>query len=304
MKVKNVSSSVAIITDMIISGQGLVIYPNQEVLLYDEDTEKSAVLKQYIADNIIQVTGEEEPSAGVGERFVYDDTKKVLTVADNLKIAPTVRWNEAYGYILRIDDGAGVMSGGANQKTYAVGVSVTRPVSKAATLDSNDAIFRGSYSNYAVNDANFIMRGVNVGMNNQSGGTVGMLNHLLGAQNKSGATAGKVVGLTIVPENYGTVSAEFGALVLQLKNEGAVATLEYGMKIENLNNSLATKVTSAILVADSGANNGFVTGLDLNGATLTNEIVFSNGIKVTVTADKVTFTNAAGDKHIDVTLVP
>jgi len=67
MKVKNTSSSVAIITDMVTSGQGLMIFPNQEITLYDEDTEKSAVLKQYIADGIIEVTGYTEPAAGVGK---------------------------------------------------------------------------------------------------------------------------------------------------------------------------------------------------------------------------------------------
>ena len=304
MKVKNISTSIAIITDMVISGQGLVIGPNQEVLLYDEDTEKSAVLKQYIADNIIQVTGDEEPSTGVGERFVYDDTKKYLMLAENLRVSPIVRWDEAYGYILRIDDDEcdGVMTGGANKKTYALSISVTRPSANPATLDSNDATVRAAYSNEALNDTNFIMRGLNLSLSNQSGGRVGMMNHSLGCNNKVGAIAPRVVGLTITPENCGTVATEFGGLNLQLKNEGAVATLEYGLKIENLNNSLATKVTSAILVSKTGANTGFVTGLNLNGVALTNEIVFSNGIKVTVDTDKVIFTNAAGDKDVEISL--
>lgn len=302
MKVKNTSSSVAIITDMVTSGQGLVIGPGQEILLYDEDTEKSSVLKQYITDGIIEVTGDAEPDSGVGERFVYDDTKKYLSLAENLNISPTVRWNEDYGYILRINDTVGVMTGGLNKKTYAIGVSVTRPPTAPATGDSNDATVRAAYSNYAVNDLNFIMRGLNLSLNNQSGGRVGQMNHALGCQNKSGATAPVVVGLTITPENYGTVATEFGGLKLQLKNEGAVATLEYGLKIENLNNSLATKVTSAILVAKAGANTGFVTGLNLNGVALTNEIVFSNGIKVTIDTDKVIFTNAAGDKDVEIAL--
>jgi hypothetical protein len=147
------------------------------------------------------------------------------------------------------------------------------------------------------------MRGLNLSLNNQSGGRVGQMNHALGCQNKSGATAPTVVGLTITPENYGTVATEFGGLKLQLKNEGAVATLEYGLKIENLNNSLATKVTSAILVAKTGANTGFVTGLNLNGVTLTNEVVFSNGIKLTVAGDTVVLTDSTGAKAYTITLV-
>lgn len=303
MKIKNISTSNVIITDMISKGQSLIIYPNQEMTLFDEDTEKSSVLKQYITDGVIQKVGEEEPGTGAGELFVYDDTKKFLELAKNFQLAPTERRNEDYSYMFRIDDGVGMMTGGVSQKSYVIGVSVTRPLGSAATLDSNDAIIKGSYSNYAVNDANFIMRGVNVGITNRDTGVVGMMNHLLGCQGKSGTTAGKIVALTLVPENYGTVTDEFGALVLQMKNEGVVAILEYGLKIENLNNSLANKVTSAILVANSGVNTGFVTGLDLNGASLTNEIVMSNGTKVTVSGDDIIFTNAATTKSYTISMV-
>jgi hypothetical protein len=193
-----------------------------------------------------------------------------------------------------------VYAGGAGVKTY--GLYLTGSKTDASTGDSNDAILRGSANNYSASDTNYIFRGLNFGINNRSGGTVGMLDNSIGCQNKGGGTARIINGLHVIPENYGTVSDEFGGIRVQLKNEGTPATLEYGVLVENLNNSLATKVTSALKVQDSGANNGFTTGLNMSGATLTNEIVFSNGTKVTVTGDTIVFTNAAGDKSYTITM--
>jgi hypothetical protein len=45
-----------------------------------------------------------------------------------------------------------------------------------------------------------------------------------------------------------------------------------------------------------------VIGLDLDGQTLDAEIRFSNGIKLTVSGDVLTFTNAAEDKSATITL--
>lgn len=59
---------VAIITDMVDkSGQGLVLRPNEEILLFNEDTEKSVCLKQYVTDGIISILDMNlEPDTGEG----------------------------------------------------------------------------------------------------------------------------------------------------------------------------------------------------------------------------------------------
>lgn len=233
-----------------------------------------------------------------GTWIEYDEDKILKALSIEVPTRPT----SDYAYFLKID-ASDQMTGGESQKTYVLGLTASRPSGSAATLDSNDAVIKGSYSNYAANDANFIIRGVNVTVTNRDGGALGMLDNALGVQGKSGGTVGTINGLTVISENYGTVNDVFGGIDVLLKNEAAIATLEYGVRIRNANNSLATKVNSAILVADSGVNNGFVTGLDLNGATLTNEIVMSNGTKLTVSGDTVVFTNAAGDKSHTITMV-
>ncbi len=231
--------------------------------------------------------------------WIEHDENKII---DALTVQLSARPDSDYAYFFKIDC-SDLMTGGAAQKTYTLGLIASRPVGSAATGDSNDALIKGSYSNYAANDSNFIIRGVNVSVTNRDGGILGMLDNSLGVQGKSGGTVGTINGLSVIAENYGTVNDVFGGVDVLLKNEAAVATLEYGIRVRNENNSLATKVTSAILVSDTGANNGFTTGLDLNGATLTNEIVMSNGVKVTVSGDDIVFTNSVGDKSYTITMV-
>lgn len=67
MKIKNISNSIAIINDIRKGGSGLTLPPNTEILIFDEDAEKSATLKLYINDGIIIKTGDEEPTTGVAD---------------------------------------------------------------------------------------------------------------------------------------------------------------------------------------------------------------------------------------------
>jgi hypothetical protein len=175
---------------------------------------------------------------------------------------------EEYGYPVQIK-GTGAFRKTGTEKTYLLYITGDRESGYAATGDSNDAYMRVSGNNYAANDSNFILRGTNVGVNNRSGGTLGQLEAgSFGAQNKSGGTAPTVRGLTVTPENYGTCATEFGGIDIVLKNEGAAATTQYGLRIRNLDNSTANAVTSAISVTDTGTNTGFNYILDAYGATI------------------------------------
>jgi hypothetical protein len=202
-----------------------------------------------------------------------DDSYPFVAMNGEVHVVPT-RSTNAYAYLYQIQ---GLMTGGAAQKTYALGVLVNRPVTAVATGDSNDAIFRGTYNNYAANDANFIIRGVNTITNNRVGGALGILEGgLISTANRG--TSPIVRGLSVGVENYGTTATEFGGVDVNLRNEGAVAALEYGVKVRNTNNSLATAVESAFLVADSGANIGFNVGLNLAGATIQQADVRLSGL--------------------------
>jgi hypothetical protein len=219
------------------------------------------------------------PTAGT----VYSRTALLRTIVNNrdadypylavdgeLHFMPTRRPTGSAGYAYLFGIG-GQMTGTTAEKTYALGITVERPATSIATGDSNDAIIRGTYSNYAKNDGNFIMRGVNITTSNRSPGTLGMVEGgLISAANRSGGTAPIVSGLFIGVENFGVTANQFSGTTVSLKNEGAKATLEYGVKVQNDNNSLATAVDAAYMVRSSAglANAGFQYGLDLNGSTI------------------------------------
>lgn len=188
--------------------------------------------------------------------------------SDKFEIAPVPNTADSYRYGLRVNSD-GFFLGGAALKHYMLAVSGDRESGNAVTGDSNDALLRVSGNNYAANDSNFILRGANVSIANRSGGTLGILEAgNFGAQNKSGGTSPTIRGLTVTPENYGTCNTEFGGIDIVMKNEGAAATTEYGLRIRNINNSIASAVDAAIQVTDTGANIGFSYILDAYGATV------------------------------------
>ena len=195
-----------------------------------------------------------------------DQSYPFLQVQQEFHIAPT-RSSNAYSYLFEV---LGVATGGSAQKTYGLASLVTRPAGYGASGDSNDAAILGQYSNYAANDNNFIIRGGNFTSANRSGGNLYLVEGAnIGASNKSGATALTSRGMTITADNFGTLSNELGGIDLLLDNEGAKATLEYGIRIRNQNASLATAVDAAILITTPGAaNTGFNYGIDLNGAKI------------------------------------
>jgi len=172
------------------------------------------------------------------------------------------RNSDAYGYIWNF---SGDMSGGAAQKTYLLNLDGERVVGDVASGDSNDSIIKSSYNNYAPNDANFIIRGINSVVNNRSGGELGILEGgQIGAQNKSGGVALTIRGLSVIPENYGTNADEFGGLDVVLKNESNAATLTYGARIRNIDASAQSAIQSALLI-NSTATNGFDNIMTIGG---------------------------------------
>lgn len=192
-----------------------------------------------------------------------DDSYPFLEGNGEFHISPA-RSTLDYSYLFEIFGPQ--MTGGAAQKTYALGINVTRPTTAVATGDSNDALVKGSYSNYAKNDANFIVRGINTAVNNRSPGTLGMVDNLISVSNKSGATSPVVNGLTVNAENFGVNATQHSGIDVSLKNEAAKATKEWGIRFRNLNNSIAGP-SDAVLLAEEPAlvNTGWNYIIDANG---------------------------------------
>ena len=213
-----------------------------------------------------------------------------MTVVGQLAVTP-IRITGQYAYGVQIDGDEFFFTGGADTKSNLVDIQGERPAGTTPTGDSYDAVLKIAGTNYA-DSAGYIMRGLNGKVSNGDEGSMALIEHNLSVNGKAGSTTLTVRGLTITAENYGTCATEFGGLDIVLKNEGAVATTEYGLRIRNLNNSIADAVAAAILVSDTGANTGWDYGLDLGGASVVvGDIRFNNNLVFVALASAITATS-------------
>ncbi|MFA5265690.1 MAG: hypothetical protein WC378_17865 [Opitutaceae bacterium] len=194
-------------------------------------------------------------------------------VPGNYTVVAPRRAAGAYGRGKLIVDPSNIgffSSTGDAKKTYATEYGLSRTTGYAVTGDSNDAVIKGSYSNYAANDANFQTRIFLGTMSNRSGGVVGVLNGAqFNASNKSGGTASSVVGLQVGTENFGTNATEHGGIDVYIKNEAAAATTDYGIRIRNIDQSNVGAAQAAVLIpANAGNTVGWNYGIDQYGATI------------------------------------
>lgn len=186
-----------------------------------------------------------------------------VTIAGVVAQTAVARPSSAYAYFYELDCDE-FMTGGAATKTYMLGISGERPVGSAATGDSNDAIIKGSYSNYAANDTNFIIRGLNSAVTNRSGGTLGMVDGgNIGSKNQG--TCPTLRALSLRAENYGTNATEYGVIDINCSDEVGAATLRYGARIRNTDASGVAAMSSALLIS-STATNGFNNAITIQNA--------------------------------------
>lgn len=168
-------------------------------------------------------------------------------------------------------------TGTTTSHCYGLGITGDRGTGYAATGDANDAYLRISGNNYAANDSNFVYRGLNVAVNNRSGGTMGIMENLISVQGKSGGTVPTMRALTVKSENYGSVATEFGIADFIAANESNAATTTYGIQVRNDDRSAQAAIQSAIKLSSHASSGGFDKLIDGSGAVLTE---YDTGTKV------------------------
>jgi hypothetical protein len=194
----------------------------------------------------------------------HSDTGMKLEVASTL--------GDGYGLIV---DGNAVLSGAGatGPRRWVVGILADKTAGIITTGGCDDALLRIVGNNYVANEtvagnhtSVYNFRGINVSVNNRSGGVVAELDNIISIQGKSGGYVASAIGCQIHAENYGTVQGVFGGLDVNVQNEAAVATLEYGIQIRNTNNSITGPVATLFNVLKSGVNTGFTYFLKLDAA--------------------------------------
>ncbi len=198
-----------------------------------------------------------------------------------------VRTDASYSYGMNVDSDL-FFTGGAATKSYLMQLAGDRTLGNAATGDSNDAYLKIAGSNYAANDANFILRGLNIGITNRSGGVMGRLENSMGVQNKSGGVVDVLFGATIISENYGTVDTDGMACDFINRDENDTSRGYAGViRLRNDDRSSQSALDSAIDIDSHGSSGGYDTLIDATGATLTE---YDSGTQVVL----MTFKDAAG----------
>lgn len=193
-------------------------------------------------------------------------TNKISSVVDSRadcynynNVVPVTRPTGAQVNLFQISDNGGISSGvqtgGANQKTYDFTIAVNRPSTSPASGDSNDSMIKGSYNNYATNDSNFIIRGINMTVFGRQG-VAGEFNCASFTNDiRSGQTATTSVAMYAMSDQGGIVSGVNYAADFVMRRQGAtVPTEEGGIRIRNL--AAGNQVDSAIRV--NGEDNSIV----------------------------------------------
>lgn len=210
------------------------------------------------------------------------DRLKILRRGDDITVdsivtTPKSTAATSYGYGVNIAGSNAFWSGGAALKRYLTYIDMGMSTSIAFTGDSNGAGLRITGSNYGAHDSNYILRGINVGPTNRSGGTMGRFENLISVQNKSGGTTPTILACTFTMENYGTAGTEAGVADFITRNEANTATTTYGIRIRNDDRSGQAAVQSGINIASHASSGGFDKLIDGSGAVLTE---YDSGTKV------------------------
>lgn len=201
-------------------------------------------------------------------------------------LAPTRGLTTGYAYGVNID-GTSVFTGGAASKSYAVQITGDREAGNVASGDSNDAYLKISGSNYAENDSNFILRGINVAVSNRSGGTLGhVYGGNVGISLKSGSNdIGNAIALQVDAQDLTAGDKDvFGGLDIALNREGTAGTEEFGLRIRT-RGTINSEIDAAIRIdkdaTDHGFTNLFTIEADaVNYAACTGDVTVTSDDKV------------------------
>lgn len=201
-----------------------------------------------------------------------DSGVPTCTVSTVFNGVPT-RGASAYEYGFKVDSDV-FFTGGAATKSYLAYIGGDRPDGSAASGDSNDALLRMAFSNYAENDTNFVMRGINLDVHNRDSGTMNLLEAAKFTARQRG-DAGAITALRgvyvdlIANVGSGAVSTNLHGVFVSMQVEANAPTDSYGFLVENRSDGVYTEPTAAYGAQNRGTSGcqGFNYILDMYDAS-------------------------------------
>lgn len=219
-----------------------------------------------------------------GTGTLLSSNASTFTAASRKAISPTTDTLAAF----KLQDGGGSSTGWFDTtadgvRTYGLYINMARPTSGvfAATAGVDDAGIRVSLNNYANTHSNYIMRGLNISLNNRADATLGQLEAAsIGVQNRNGnSTATTLSGLTTTIENYSSnaITTAYGIKIDMRDESGVGSPTTTGLIINNSDNSTSDALTYGAHLSDAGTNTGFTNGFSTYGATVVCEFQLKGG---------------------------
>ena len=157
-------------------------------------------------------------------------------------------------------DGDSFFVGTTAAQSYLLELSGDKAADYDTTGDGYSAYLHISGSNYAQNDTNYTYRGINCGIANRSGGTLGSIygaNISISLKSSSGnITNGIACQIDAQDLTSGTKTC-FGGLDVSINREGAAATEEFGMRLRT-RGTINTAMNTVFRIDKDAADHGFV----------------------------------------------
>jgi len=145
------------------------------------------------------------------------------------------------------------------KKSYLLRIDATAGAGVGFYGDSHGGLFKADFTNRAINDANFVMRGFNIALSNRAGG---VLNTLEGFQfsvrqrGDGGAVTKLRAGyLGVLMDVGGTApSSEVKGLCIEMKCEENCPTNSAGVSVRNYTDGIYTIPTAAFSAKNDGTS--------------------------------------------------
>lgn len=164
-------------------------------------------------------------------------------------------------------------------KTHGLYIHGSRDTACPNYLDSNASLVNLGFTNYAPNDAAFVMRGINLAINNYTAGTMDKLEGALISvrQRKNSGAIGQLRALNLAVEletggsGPGAVSTQLKGLQVDVRLHGNCPANSAGVEVWNNTDGVYTVPTAAFAVKNAGTTGcvGFTYGLDFYDAQST-----------------------------------
>ena len=181
-------------------------------------------------------------------------------------------------------EGSKFFTGTTAAQTYLVMIEAEKPATADTTGDGYGGLLYIKGNNYAQNDTNYTFRGLNVSINNRSGGTLGNIYNTISLSLRQ--TSGNITNATALQIDAQDLTSgtktTFGGLDVAMNREGTAATEEYGIRVRT-RGTINTAMNTVFRIDKDATDHGFVNLFNIETDAV--DVISASGDLTFTTAD-------------------